>query len=362
MNKKFLGILIVIVFAVFTTGCHVPLRSFVERQLVGSEESVDYEHQKDNTQLVIGDINSKPGTVAPTTTPSTTTSNSTTSIASETTTPTSLPSTTTTPTSTPSITTTSTSSASTPTNTQLTYSRPPATADASGCQTMFVGLPEYAEGAKIVSLTFDDGPRPDTTGPLLDILKTYNVKATFCMVGWRIQGNEALVKRMVDEGHLLCNHSWDHPNLTELTDEEVIEQITKTDNAIYQATGLKAPLIRPPYGAYDDNTNALIDKPVLMWNLDTRDWESRDTDEILDKINSEIKSGDCLLFHDIYEPSVEAVRILIPQLMNQGYVFVRTDELLTADGTPLTNGHVYHQAPILPEPTSTTGIVAQVNE
>ena len=77
MNKKFLGILIVIVFAVFTTGCHVPLRSFVERQLVGSEESVDYEHQKDNTQLVIGDINSKPGTVAPTTTPSTTTSNST---------------------------------------------------------------------------------------------------------------------------------------------------------------------------------------------------------------------------------------------------------------------------------------------
>ncbi|HHX37896.1 MAG TPA: polysaccharide deacetylase family protein [Clostridiaceae bacterium] len=350
MQKRYLGLVLALALILAVTGCHVPSRSQVMRQKSGIENNSLHQNQLANSQLSMTE-GEQLAITAPSQTSSSTVIETTTT---ETTTQTSA--TTTAPTTTPTQTTTSTAFVTHPTMSmpEIVSTYPSATADASGQQALHVGLPEQAVGTNVISLTFDDGPRPDTTGPLLDVLKAYDVKATFCMVGWRVQGNEALVKRIVDEGHLLCNHSWDHPDLTSLTDEEVIKQIADTDAVLYNATGFKSPIIRPPYGAYDDRVTTLVDKPVLMWNLDTRDWESRDVDAIIEKVNNEIKPGDCLLFHDIYDTTVESVRILIPTLKDKGYTFVRTDELLTADGTPLNKGQVYHQAPPLPEPISTT--------
>lgn len=239
--------------------------------------------------------------------------------------------------------TTTTAPPTTTTTTAAPTGPPPP--DENGRQPLRVGVPVELQGKKLVSFTFDDGPNPDTTPRLLDILAKYNVKGTFFIVGQRVAGNEDILKRMVDEGHLVCNHSWDHSDLTTLSEDQVDQQIDDTDQVIKDATGYITPMLRPPYGAYDDNTLSYVKKPFVLWNLDSRDWESRDTDAIVKKVNDELAPGDCVLFHDIYDTTVDAVEKLIPQLIDNGYSFVRTDELMTTNGQPMRDDIIYYSQP-----------------
>lgn len=101
---------------------------------------------------------------------------------------------------------------------------------------------------RMVALTFDDGPNPKTTPMLLDILKKYNAKATFFILGQNIPGNEEIVKRMVAEGHEVANHSWSHPNFKTLSPEQIKQEVEQTQSALEKITGRRPTMIRPPYG------------------------------------------------------------------------------------------------------------------
>src|SRR6202047_5526552 len=111
-----------------------------------------------------------------------------------------------------------------------------------------------------IAMTFDDGPSPETTPRLLDILKQRNIKATFFMIGQNAERNPAIVKRILAEGHEIGNHSWPHPQLSKLSDDRVTAEITKTQAAIKDASGYAPTLLRPPYGSITARQKQRIEK------------------------------------------------------------------------------------------------------
>src|SRR6202007_273382 len=123
-----------------------------------------------------------------------------------------------------------------------------------------------------IAMTFDDGPSPETTPRLLEILKQRNIKATFFMIGQNAQSNPAIVQRILAEGHEIGNHSWTHPQLSKLSNDRVSEEITKTQAAIKNACGYTPVLLRPPYGAITARQKEWIEKQfglsVIIWSVD----------------------------------------------------------------------------------------------
>ena len=183
---------------------------------------------------------------------------------------------------------------------------------------------------KVVALTFDDGPNPSTTTQALDTLAKYNVKATFFVLGKNIAGNEELLKRMKSEGHVVGNHSWDHPVLSKLTLEDAKKQITDTEDALTKVLGSSSKLMRPPYGAITDDIRNSLDLSFIMWNVDSLDWKSKNETAILTEIQHQVRNGSIVLMHDIHGATVNALPKIIEYLKEQGYTFVTVPELLNS--------------------------------
>ncbi|KXT86207.1 peptidoglycan-N-acetylglucosamine deacetylase PgdA [Streptococcus oralis] len=181
---------------------------------------------------------------------------------------------------------------------------------------------------KVVALTFDDGPNPSTTTQALDALAKYNVKATFFVLGKNIAGNEELLKRMKSEGHVVGNHSWDHPVLSKLSLEDAKKQITDTEDALTKVLGSSSKLMRPPYGAITDDIRNSLDLSFIMWNVDSLDWKSRNETSILTEIQHQARNGSIILMHDIHEATVHCLPKVIEYLKGEGYEFVTVPELL----------------------------------
>ncbi|EGP67386.1 polysaccharide deacetylase [Streptococcus sp. oral taxon 056 str. F0418] len=180
---------------------------------------------------------------------------------------------------------------------------------------------------KMVALTFDDGPDAKTTPQALDILKKYGVKATFFMVGQNVAGNEAIIKRVKQEGHQIGLHTWDHPVLTKLPIETVKKEIFDTQTAIYNVVGIKPMITRPPYGAINQTIQKVIDQSFIMWDVDSLDWKSRNTKSIMQEI-AKTKPGSIILMHDIHQTSIDALPSVLQYLQEKGYTLVTVDELL----------------------------------
>lgn len=180
---------------------------------------------------------------------------------------------------------------------------------------------------KMVALTFDDGPNSKTTPQALDILKKYDVKATFFMLGQNIAGNEEIVKRVKNEGHQIGIHTWSHPVLTKLPIETVKKEIFDTQNAIYNVIGIKPTITRPPYGAINPTIQNAIDQSFIMWNVDSLDWKSRNTKSIMQEV-AKTQPGSIILMHDIHQTTIDALPSVIQYLKNNGYTLVTVDELL----------------------------------
>lgn len=136
--------------------------------------------------------------------------------------------------------------------------------------------------ALCVALTFDDGPDPVLTPRLLEILAAEHVRATFFLVGARVQQSPQIVADILAGGHQIGNHSWNHPMLTHLTNSEIRQQIQLTDAAILSATGMVPEVIRLPYDASSARVLSLMDRPVIYWDVDTLDWKYRSADRIVD--------------------------------------------------------------------------------
>ena len=179
---------------------------------------------------------------------------------------------------------------------------------------------------KRIAITFDDGPHRLYTPKLLDGLKERGIHATFFLVGENIGSNEALVKRMAEEGHLIGNHTFSHVQLTKMKKEDACREVQQTNERICAVTGAPVLYIRPPYGSWNDELQAEIPMTVTLWNLDSEDWKSQNTGKIVELVESE--EGSIILLHDIFDTSVEAALRIVDDLTAQGYTFVTVDELL----------------------------------
>ncbi len=179
-----------------------------------------------------------------------------------------------------------------------------------------------------IALTFDDGPHSVHTKNLLDGLEARGVKATFFLMGENIEGNEALVQRMQEEGHLIGNHSYRHIQLTKAGEEAVCNAVEQTEEIIAEITGFRPEYLRPPYGDWNDSLECQLDLIPVFWSLDSLDWKLKNTSQIVKKVTGNVQSGDIILMHDIFPASVDAALQIIDQLQAEGYTFVTVDELL----------------------------------
>lgn len=181
---------------------------------------------------------------------------------------------------------------------------------------------------KQIALTFDDGPDAVWTEKLLDGLKERGVKVTFFVIGEKIEGNEDLLKRMYEEGHLIGNHSYHHVELNRLRESAVLEEIEKTNDLIYGATGYRPEFIRPPYGSWNRKTDCPGEMISVYWTIDTLDWQIQDEDSVVEKILTQAKDGDIILLHDIFKSSVDGALEAIDLLIEAGYELVTVDQLM----------------------------------
>ena len=186
---------------------------------------------------------------------------------------------------------------------------------------------EPSTSSKRVALTFDDGPHPKNTLKIIELLNKYEAKATFFMLGNRVDFYPEVAKMVADEGHELGNHTWNHKDLSTLSKEEGIQEIERTNDAIKSATGRESTVFRPPYGAINSQVQSSITSPTVLWTIDTLDWKSHDPAQILKIVEENVKDGSIILMHDIHETSVEAIEPILKYLKSEGYECVRVSEL-----------------------------------
>lgn len=196
----------------------------------------------------------------------------------------------------------------------------------------------------MVAITFDDGPSGKYGPQILDVLENNGARASFFVLGELIEGNSANLKRAVDMGCEIGNHSYDHPSISKLSAEEIKSQYSKTNELIKKATGNPAALVRTPGGAVNKTIRAAVGAPIISWSLDTVDWKSRNTDAIVKIVLDNVRDGDIILLHEIYKTTAEAVEIIVPELIKKGYQLVTVSEMMEAREVTMESGKVYFSA------------------
>lgn len=190
---------------------------------------------------------------------------------------------------------------------------------------------------KRIALTFDDVPDPRYTGIVLDVLKEHQVKATFFVVGNRAKKHPDLLRRMVEEGHAIGNHSYNHAQFSKLRLPEFIKQIERTNNILEAITGVRPTLIRPPYGDINEEQLQWARKhgyKVVNWNVDSLDWKGLGKDEVKQNVLGAVGPGAIVLQHagggagtDL-SGTIEALPEIITELRQQGYSFATVPDML----------------------------------
>lgn len=198
-------------------------------------------------------------------------------------------------------------------------------------------------GPPLVALTFDDGPRSSTTGPLLDGLALREVPATFFLVGSRIPGNEELIRRMAAEGHQIGIHTYDHVQLKGLSRRDFDLQVGKTRALITGLVGEGNYWLRPPYGLLDKAAEGWCGGPVILWSVDPEDWRDRDQDRIVSAVVEHVSDGDIILLHDLFPSSAQAALRIVDSLLAKGYCFVTVEQLMQQRGVTPEAGVRYRK-------------------
>lgn len=197
----------------------------------------------------------------------------------------------------------------------------------------------------MVALTFDDGPSAHTDR-LLDIFARYGGKGTFFVIGNLIDGRKSTVKRIVREGHEIGNHGWNHRQLTNLTSEEIRDQIMMTRAKIYDTVGVDSLIVRPPYGACNDTVKTVganVGVSFVNWSVDTLDWKSKNAAAVRKEIMSCVTDGAIILCHDLHKTTVDAMETVIPELIEKGYQLVTVSELMEYSERTLEAGKMYYR-------------------
>lgn len=199
----------------------------------------------------------------------------------------------------------------------------------------------YIDPSKpMVALTFDDGPDVQVDGVLMDELEKVNGRATFFVVGQRVEKFPEDIKNTVERGHEIGNHSYDHDiHLSSKGQDYIRNEFDKTDDAVEKAAGVRPALVRLPGGNISNDVKAVVKKPLIFWSIDTEDWRSRDAEKTQNSILSQVKDGDIVLMHALYLSTAQACKTVIPELHARGYQLVTVSELIHFRGQDVQGGN-----------------------
>lgn len=193
---------------------------------------------------------------------------------------------------------------------------------------------------KLIAFTFDDGPKRGNTERVINALERNDARATFFMLGQNAKLYPESVKKVLESGNEVSGHSYNHPQLTKIGAAGVRKQMKMMNQALKAACGSKAVSVRPPYGAIDQTVKNNVDGPLILWNIDTLDWKTRNANATVQAILKNAKDGDIVLMHDIHLQTVEAVEKVLPKLKERGFEVCTVSELLEAKGVKASKGNV----------------------
>ena len=204
------------------------------------------------------------------------------------------------------------------------------------------GTPIAWRGVRVsgpyIALTFDDGPDPEVTPRVLDILKARGIHATFFVEGQHVQQYPAIIQREHAEGHEIGNHTWDHPNLAQLPEDAVRAELNRTRDALTAVLGQPPRLMRPPYGsltpAQETWIHADLSYTIILWDVNSHDWRHNGAAAVEQQILARAHRGGIILDHDVQPDAVAAMPDTLDKLLAAGYRFVTIPELLALDRPP----------------------------
>lgn len=188
-------------------------------------------------------------------------------------------------------------------------------------------MPAQPQEAPKIALTFDDGPSVYTE-ELLEGLKKRGVHATFFVIGNNVEKMPEIVKKEAEGGHLIGNHTYNHVEITRVSDEKAREEIEKTSLLLDEILHQETEYVRPPFGLWQKNLESELEVIPVMWTIDPLDWTTSNVDEIVNKVVTKAGENDIILLHDCYKSSVQAAFRIIDMLQKEGFEFVTVDELL----------------------------------
>lgn len=202
-----------------------------------------------------------------------------------------------------------------------------------------------------VAITFDDGPDPKNTPRLLGILKERNIKATFFLLGRSVNAYPQVVREILADGHEIGNHTWDHKDLSRMSEANCLDELQKTQDAIISACNVTPTLFRPPYGNVKlSERKAIMEKfhlPAIIWEVDTEDWKKPfSSQKVVDAILKDTKPGSIILCHDIHAWTVDAMPQALDGLKAKGFQFKTVSEMMKLEEDE-------RSGKVAPPPTST---------
>ena len=185
---------------------------------------------------------------------------------------------------------------------------------------------------KYIALTFDDGPHPQNTPRLLNMLRARNIKATFYVIGRNVELYPQVVRRTVAEGHEIGNHSQTHRLLSKLSDSQIRSELSRCRDAVNRVAGVQPRTMRPPYGGLNQRQREMVHAeygyPVIMWSVDPLDWKRPGPSVVSSRILAGASAGGIVLAHDLHAQTVDAMPATLDNLLLRGYQFVTVSQLL----------------------------------
>lgn len=193
----------------------------------------------------------------------------------------------------------------------------------------------------MVALTFDDGPYRNNTGAIMELFEQYNSRATFFVVGYHLDVYGEATLDAYQRGFQIGNHTMNHPMLPSLSDAEAMEEIRRLNDKLNEMGIEGEAMVRTPYGLPTDYLRENLTVPMIGWNVDSEDWKVGTVDWICEQIIGKVKDGDIVLLHDLHDVTAEAMQLVVPALVEQGFQLVTVEELFRAKGVEPQAGEYY---------------------
>lgn len=193
----------------------------------------------------------------------------------------------------------------------------------------------------VVALTYDDGPHPTVTHDILDVLEKYDARATFFVVGSRVNEYKDCIIREAELGCEIGNHTYNHTILTSVGKSTMVNQVEKTNDAVEKLTGIRPVIVRAPGGSVNSSVKAALDYPLVNWSVDTLDWKNRNAASVTASVKGNVRDGSIILMHDLYGSTASATKELVPYLIDEGYQLVTVTQLMQLKGIYMEPGKMY---------------------